>query len=118
MDTIGLACFSYDFASLDGEKSPIISAFEAVGIPRSAAAFNFVLFMQRFPILFHLALYGNALVNELHKAATDVSKNLFEKAKREKTESNFDEKGDCSVIGLLSMHVLDFLCVSLTFGFL
>ena len=116
MDTIGLACFSYNFASLDGEKSPIISAFDAIGARPSATAINFLLVMRRFPFVFHLPSYSGGLVNELHKAATDVSNNLFEKVKEEKKEGSYDGKGDCSIIGLLSMHVLYSLCVLLTFG--
>ena len=119
MDTIGLACFSYDFASLDGEESPIISTFGAIEVVQSSSiAIKFFLFMRRFPILLRLPLYGSALTNELHKAAIGVSKKLFRKAKGENKEGNFDEKGDHSVLGMLSMPVLYSLCVLVTFELL
>lgn len=103
LDTIGLAGFSYDFESLDGRKGPITSALEAFGVSkRSPTATKFLLLLRRFPILFHLPLYGSALFNEVHKATADISRTLFEKAKGEKNEGKLDGKEDHSIIGLLS----------------
>jgi len=101
LDTIGLTGFSYNFASLDDKKGPVTSAFEAFETSnQSSISIRFVLLMRRFPVLFHLPILSGALLNEVNKATVDISKALFEKAKKEK-EGSLDEK-DHSIIGLLS----------------
>ncbi|KIM65670.1 hypothetical protein SCLCIDRAFT_1212070 [Scleroderma citrinum Foug A] len=99
LDTIGLAGFSYNFASLDGKRGPVTSAFEAFGAAkRSSISIRFLLLLRRFPVLFHLPILSSALLNEVYKATADISKSLFEKANKE--EGRSDEK-DHSIIGLL-----------------
>ncbi|KAL4063873.1 cytochrome P450 [Scleroderma yunnanense] len=101
LDSIGLAGFAYDFASLDGKKGPVSSALEAFGASKpSSIRIRLLLLMRRFPVLFNLPTYGNGLLNELHKVTADISKTLFERAKREK-EGHLDGKEDSSVTGLL-----------------
>lgn len=101
LDTIGLAGFSYNFASLDGKRGPVTSAFEAFGASKpSSVSIRFFLLLRRFPVLFHLPILSSALLNEVYKATADISKGLFEKAKKEK-EGSSDER-DHSIIGLLS----------------
>ncbi|KAL4079875.1 cytochrome P450 [Scleroderma yunnanense] len=102
LDSIGLAGFSHNFATLEGNKSPVSLALEAFGASKSSSAsMDLFLLIQRFPILFSLPTYNNGLLNELYKATADISKTLFEKAKSEKEEGYLDGKEGDSIIELL-----------------
>ena len=101
LDTMGLAGFSYSFASLDGKKGPVTSALEGFGVSkRRSISIRFLLLLRRFPVLFHLPILSSKLLNEVKRATADICKAFFEKAKKEK-EGHSDEK-DHSIIGLLS----------------
>ena len=60
------------------------------------------IFLRRFPVLFNLSSQNDGLLSALYKAMADISKTLFEKAKKEKEEGHLDGKEESSVIGLLS----------------
>ncbi|KAF7313002.1 Cytochrome P450 [Mycena kentingensis (nom. inval.)] len=86
-DIIGLAAFSTDFKSLDGEKSPVAMALSAVGHAKpSPIASKIFLLSQAVPILFKLPLPRSKLVGDLSSAMDDVVDALIRAAESGKLE--------------------------------
>ncbi|KAJ7434801.1 cytochrome P450 [Mycena galericulata] len=97
-DIIGLAAFSTDFKSLDGEKSPVSTALTAVGHARpSPTAAKIFLLSQAYLILFKLPLPRSALVTDLSNAMDAVVDGITDAAESGKTGD--DNRG--SVLGVL-----------------
>ncbi|KAK7036077.1 cytochrome P450 [Favolaschia claudopus] len=81
-DIIGLAAFSTDFRSLDGEEGPVLRALSAIGhIQPSPLVTRILLLAQTFPMLLKLPLPRSALVSNLSDAMDLVSRGLTATAK-------------------------------------
>ncbi|KAF7316002.1 Cytochrome P450 [Mycena indigotica] len=81
-DIIGLAAFSTDFRSLDGEQSSVATALTAVGHAKpSPVAAKIFLLSQAFPILFRLPLPRSKLVENLSQAMDGVVDTLINAAR-------------------------------------
>lgn len=103
LDSIGLAGFLHNFASLDGKRDPVISVFDSFGaLKHDPFYIRVLLLMKRFPVLFLIPVSISGLMNELYKAMEGTSKAFFEQAKREKDEGPLDGKEGYSIIGMLS----------------
>jgi hypothetical protein len=86
-DIIGLAAFSTDFKSLDGEKSAVATALTAVGHAKpSPIASKIFLLSQAIPILFKLPLPRSTLVVDLSSAMDAVVDTLIHAAESGKIE--------------------------------
>ncbi|KAJ7917158.1 cytochrome P450 [Mycena leptocephala] len=80
-DIIGLAAFSTDFKSLDGEKSAVATALTAVGHAKpSPTAAKILLLVQAFPILLKLPLPRSTIVADLSNAMDAVVDRLTDAA--------------------------------------
>ncbi|KAJ7438339.1 cytochrome P450 [Mycena latifolia] len=81
-DVIGLAAFSHDFKSLDGEKSAVSTALTALGhFKPSPNVAKIFLIAQAYPILLKLPLPRSSLVAALSSAMDTVVDGLTESAK-------------------------------------
>ncbi|KAJ6562399.1 cytochrome P450 [Mycena capillaripes] len=81
-DIIGLAAFSTDFRSLDGEKSAVLTAITAVGHAKpSPTAAKILLLSQAYPILLKIPLPRSALVTNLSDSMDAVVGGLTYAAK-------------------------------------
>ncbi|KAJ6626458.1 cytochrome P450 [Mycena sp. CBHHK59/15] len=88
-DVIGLAAFSHDFKSLDGEKSSVATALTALGHSKpSPKVAKILLLSQAYPILLKLPLPRSALVADLSNAMDAVVDGLTESAKSTKNADN------------------------------
>jgi len=102
LDSIGLAGFLHDFASLDGKKD-VTSIFDSFGALKQGSLYiEILLLLKRFPALFLIPINISGLMNTLYKSMEDISKIFFERAKREKDEGSLDGKEGYSIIGMLS----------------
>lgn len=101
-DIIGLAAFSTDFKSLDGEKSAVATALTAVGHAKpSPTAAKILLLAQAFPILLKLPLPRSTLVADLSNAMDAVVDRLTDAAQSGKIGN--ENLG--SVLGVLRERV-------------
>ncbi|KAJ6607569.1 cytochrome P450 [Mycena sp. CBHHK59/15] len=88
-DVIGLAAFSHDFKSLDGEKSAVATALTALGHSKpSPKVAKILLLSQAYPVLLKLPLPRSALVADLSNAMDAVVDGLTESAKSAKNTDN------------------------------
>ncbi|KAJ7662013.1 cytochrome P450 [Mycena polygramma] len=96
-DVIGLAAFSHDFKSLDGEKSAVANALTAVGHSKpSPKVMKILLLAQAYPILLKLPIPRSTLVADLSNAMDEVVAGLTDSAK-----SFEDGHGPKSALGVL-----------------
>jgi hypothetical protein len=103
LDSIGIAGFSHDFRSLDGEYSAVAEAFDSMSFAGGSFLSNFVFIVgTQFPLLAHLPTKRNVLFGNLRKAMSVIADELLQKTRREKKSHVTDETADRSVIGLLS----------------
>ncbi|KAJ7213254.1 cytochrome P450 [Mycena rebaudengoi] len=102
LDSIGIAGFSHDFRSLDGEYSAVAEAFDSMSFAGGSFLSNFVFIVgTQFPLLAHLPTKRNVLFGNLRKAMSVIADELLQKTRREKKSHVTDETADRSVIGLL-----------------
>ncbi|KAJ7706346.1 cytochrome P450 [Mycena rosella] len=81
-DIIGLAAFSHDFKSLDGEHSTVSTALTALGHSRPSPRVQKILLMsQAYPILLKLPLPRSAIIAELSNAMDEIVDGLTRSAK-------------------------------------
>jgi hypothetical protein len=106
LDTIGLAGFSHDFGALDGKTSEVASAFTDFqgAAPGLGDAFVF-LFQIFFPRVAGFPTPRQRAIKKLGVACEQLAKDIIAKA-------NVEEKGERSVMGLMSMSMLHISCGS------
>ncbi|KAJ7788000.1 cytochrome P450 [Mycena olivaceomarginata] len=102
LDSIGIAGFSHDFRTLDGEYSSVAAAFESLSF-EGQSLLSILLFMlgTRIPLLVHLPVERNRIIAKLRREMGVIATSLLEKTRREKKKEVSDETADKSVIGLL-----------------
>ncbi|KAJ7499846.1 cytochrome P450 [Mycena latifolia] len=102
LDSIGIAGFSHDFRSLDGEYSAVAEAFDSLSFEGTGVLSNLVFILGvQFPFLANLPTARNRIMKNLGRTMSDIADDLLEKTRREKRSHVTDETADRSVIGLL-----------------
>ncbi|KAJ6579630.1 cytochrome P450 [Mycena vulgaris] len=102
LDSIGIAGFSHDFRSLDGEYSAVAAAFDSLSFEGTGVLSNLVFILgTQLPFLAHLPTARNRIMKGLRRTMSGIADELLEKTRREKKSHITDETADRSVIGLL-----------------
>ncbi|KAJ6580333.1 cytochrome P450 [Mycena sp. CBHHK59/15] len=102
MDSIGLAGFSHDFKSLEGQQSPVTNAFAALQFTERNLMSDLVFILSfTFPSLLNLPTERLGLFRELRRSMNVIAQRLLEDTRREKDNNVAEELTDRSVIGLL-----------------
>jgi hypothetical protein len=102
LDSIGIAGFSHDFGSLDGKKTSVTEVFDAFGHSSSAINVVLLLLSQAFPFITRIPTSRSKLIRRLNATIGEISAVLLDRTRKEKELGIADEKGDHSIIGLLS----------------
>lgn len=103
LDTIGIAGFSHDFASLKGERSVVATAFEEMNNTKPSPIFNYLfVFAHLFPGILNLPNPRTKLSKMLNDSMGVISTQLFAKTKKEMEEGLVEGEQDKSIIGTLS----------------
>lgn len=112
LDSIGLACFSHDFGTLDGKPASVAKAFDAFGAQSNTSAFTAAVFLlgQVFSIFTYLPTSRDELYREMKAIMIDICNALLERTKKEKEQGALDGKEEKSIIGLLSTYSHHFSC--------
>ncbi|KAJ6473158.1 cytochrome P450 [Mycena sanguinolenta] len=102
LDSIGIAGFSHDFRTLDGEYSAVAAAFDSFNFEEQSIISSLVFLLgTQFPFLAHLPTERNRIMGNLRRIMSGIADGLLEKTRREKKTHVTDETADRSVIGLL-----------------
>ncbi|KAF8128179.1 cytochrome P450 [Boletus edulis] len=102
LDTIGIAGFSHDFASLKGEKSVIATAFQEMSNTKPSPLFKYLFLLAHlFPGILNLPNPRTKLSKMLHDSTSAISTQLFAKTKKEKEDGLVEGEQDKSIVGLL-----------------
>ncbi|KAJ7124501.1 cytochrome P450 [Mycena epipterygia] len=102
LDSIGIAGFSHDFRSLDGEYSAVAAAFDSLSFEGTGILSNLVFIVGlQLPFLANLPTQRNRIIGNLRRTMSVIADELLEKTRREKKTHVTDETADRSVIGLL-----------------
>ncbi|KAJ6541457.1 cytochrome P450 [Mycena capillaripes] len=102
LDSIGIAGFSHDFRTLDGEYSAVAAAFDSLNFEGQGILSNLVFLLgTRFPFLAHLPSERNRIQKNLRYTISGIADELLEKTRRERKKQVSDETSDRSIIGLL-----------------
>ena len=106
LDTIGIAGFSHDFRSLQGERSEVYTAFEAL-FSRELSMLDIanLLFIDVFPMIDQLPTPRKKLRANLGASLRDIAVKLL--ADSEKIGNQKPE--DKSIIGLLRLSSIIYL---------
>ncbi|KAI8984875.1 cytochrome P450 [Trametes punicea] len=102
LDSIGIAGFSHDFGSLEGNYSSVADVFDRMGhlkpSPITAAA---IMFGHVFPFLWHLPTPMRRMQKKLNKSMEEIANVVLENARREMTGIGEKGREENSIIGLL-----------------
>ncbi|KAJ7243084.1 cytochrome P450 [Mycena rebaudengoi] len=105
LDSIGLGGFSHDFRSLDGEKSSVTAAFDALQATKASvmSSVTSVVFTLAFtfPFLLNIPTERIKLFWRLRDSLNVIAERLLDNSRREKAGEISQELADKSVIGLL-----------------
>ncbi|KAF9224556.1 cytochrome P450 [Gyrodon lividus] len=102
LDTMGIAGFSHDFASLDGKRSAVTTVFEEMGNAKPSPVFGYIFVLAHlFPAILSLPNPRTRLTQILNDTMGIISRELLEKTKKENEEGISEEQKDKSIIGLL-----------------
>ncbi|KAJ6459949.1 cytochrome P450 [Mycena sanguinolenta] len=104
LDSIGIAGFSHDFRTLDGEYSAVAAAFESLSFEgQSMLSILMFILGTRIPILVHLPVKRNRIIAKLRREMGIIATDLLEKTRREMNNLAVSQEIalDKSVIGLL-----------------
>ncbi|KAJ7913157.1 cytochrome P450 [Mycena leptocephala] len=102
LDSIGIAGFSHDFRTLDGEYSAVAVAFDSLNFEGQGIVSNLVFLLgTQFPFLAHLPLDRNRIMGNFRRTMSGIADDLLEKTRREKKSHISDETFERSIIGLL-----------------
>ncbi|KAJ7712618.1 cytochrome P450 [Mycena metata] len=102
LDSIGVAGFSHDFRYIDGQKSAVTAAFEALQVIETSL-FSTIIFILSFtfPILLSVPTERMRLFWALRASLDVIAQRLLANTRREKEAGAAEELMDKSVIGLL-----------------
>ncbi|KAJ7772424.1 cytochrome P450 [Mycena metata] len=102
LDSIGIAGFSHDFHYIDGQKSAVTAAFEALQVIETSL-FSTIIFILSFtfPILLSVPTERMRLFWALRASLDIIAQRLLANTRREKEAGVAEELTDKSVIGLL-----------------
>ncbi|KAJ7499895.1 cytochrome P450 [Mycena latifolia] len=100
LDSVGIAGFSHDFRTLDGEYSAVAAAFESFEEDSTLSKLAIVLASQ-LPFLIALPTQRGNVMRNLRRLMNVIADELLEKMRCEKKTHVTDETADRSVIGLL-----------------
>ncbi|KAJ7895287.1 cytochrome P450 [Mycena olivaceomarginata] len=99
---IGIAGFSHDFRTLDGEYSAVAAAFDSLNFEGQGMLSNLVFLLgTQFPFLAHLPSKRNRIQKNLRYTISGIADELLERTRRERKKQVPDETSDRSIIGLL-----------------
>ncbi|KAF7354627.1 Cytochrome P450 [Mycena sanguinolenta] len=102
LDNIGIAGFSHDFRTLDGEYSAVVAAFDSLNFEGQGIISSLVFLLgTQFPFLANLPTKRNRIMGNLRRTMSGIADGLLEKTRREKKTHVTDETTDRSIIGLL-----------------
>ncbi|KAG6375256.1 cytochrome P450 [Boletus reticuloceps] len=102
LDTIGIAGFSHDFASLKGVKSVVATAFQEMSNTKPSPLFKYLFLLAHiFPGILKLPNPRTKLSKMLHDSMNAISTQLFANTKKEKEDGLVEGEQDKSIIGLL-----------------
>ncbi|KAJ7476856.1 cytochrome P450 [Mycena galericulata] len=102
LDSIGIAGFSHNFRTLDGDYSAVASAFDSMSSQEDSAIARLIFAVGiQFPLLARLPNKRNREMKALRKIMGEIADELLVKMRREKKSHVTDETADRSVIGLL-----------------
>ncbi|KAJ6544319.1 cytochrome P450 [Mycena capillaripes] len=102
LDSIGIAGFSHDFRTLDGQYSAVGAAFDSLNFEGQGMLSNLVFLVgTQFPLMAHLPTKRNRIQKNLRYSISGIADGLLEKTRREKNNHVSDETSDRSIIGLL-----------------
>ncbi|KAJ7336934.1 cytochrome P450 [Mycena albidolilacea] len=102
LDSIGIAGFSHDFRTLDGEYSAVAAAFDSLNFEGQGMLSNLVFLLgTQFPFLAHLPSKRNRIQKNLRYTISGIADELLERTRRERKKQVPDETSDRSIIGLL-----------------
>jgi hypothetical protein len=117
LDSIGIAGFSHDFGSINGHRSAVTLAFDALsqGTP-SVATRLIVVISLFFPILFRLPTRRNKLLSQLKDTMNAIAVELLERGRQEDDVATGKDPNlvSKSVIELLSELIASKTCNALT----
>ncbi|KAJ7250801.1 cytochrome P450 [Mycena rebaudengoi] len=100
LDSIGLGGFSHDFRSLDGEKSSVTAAFDALQATKASVMSSVVFTLAfMFPFLLNIPTERIKLFWRLRDSLNVIAERLLDNSRREKAGEI--SQADKSVIGLL-----------------
>lgn len=102
LDTIGLAGFSHNFGSLDGQLASVTTILDTLGSAPNRSVLNAGWFAmsQVIPALVYLPTRRMLLFGEIEKTLSEISQELLEKTRKEKEVGTADGR-DKSIIELL-----------------
>ncbi|KAJ7235293.1 cytochrome P450 [Mycena haematopus] len=102
LDSIGIAGFSHDFRTLDGEYSAVAAAFDSLNFEGQGFISGLVFLLgTQFPFLANLPTQRNRIMGNLRRTISGIADELLERTRREKKSHVSDETTDRSIIGLL-----------------
>lgn len=107
LDTIGIAGFSHDFGTLQGERAKVADVFDSfTHINPKGPSYRSVLlslFMPVLPLLAMLPTRFTKVVNELDDAMSQISNDLLARTREDmKANHSSSAKGPRSIIEALS----------------
>ncbi|KAF8838203.1 cytochrome P450 [Paxillus ammoniavirescens] len=102
LDTIGIAGFSHDFASLDGKESAVTVVFKEIANAKPPPAFAYIYVIAHlFPALLRLPSPWMKLRQMFNDSMGMTSKELLDRTKKDNEEGASEGQQDRSIIGLL-----------------
>ncbi|KAK7053736.1 cytochrome P450 [Favolaschia claudopus] len=102
LDSIGIAGFSHDFKTLDGEYSAVAAAFDSLNFEGQGIISNLAFMLgTAFPWLARMPTKRNRIMRGLRLSMSTIADELLERTRREKSTHVSDETRDRSIIGLL-----------------
>ena len=97
LDSIGIAGFSHDFKTLEGQESAIANMFDALGRHKpSFGDIMHIILVAVFPILWRIPTKLTRLIGQFSSSVGEISKSLLTKTRTEKVGE------DRSAMSLLS----------------
>ncbi|KAI5987609.1 cytochrome P450 [Pisolithus albus] len=104
LDSIGLAGFSHDFGSLDGEPASITKVLDTFGSSseRPALTVRLLLLARVIPLLPYATESRTRLFGEMQVIMERISSEWLARTRQEKEDGVLDVKGEKSVIGVLA----------------
>ncbi|KAG2029687.1 hypothetical protein BDR03DRAFT_834856, partial [Suillus americanus] len=103
LDTVGIAGFSHDFGSLDGQRASVTEVFDTFGNDSQASAVHHacILLAPAFIVILKLPNKRTQLFKKLGATMGEISNDLLIRSRSEKDANIIDKDEEKSIIGLL-----------------